>query len=205
MLRTIPRTIRLRTLLQYAQPIAVRRPVLAPRRQYADKKSPPDNDTPPPVSDYIASQPPPSNPETPADRMPHQTEEDIATEKILNDTPRTGNEDGLPPEAVPVEEVFKGDPEAMKKAPEVIKDDRSSEVVEEQGGSTSTGDHDAKMPHVTEESIATERIISGSDNVPGAADSTPGKETPAAGVPIEDVIGDGEKPAVMEESSKNDR
>ena len=202
MLRTIPRTIRLRTLLQYAQPIAVRRPVLATRRLYADKKSPPDNDTPPPVSEYIASQPPPSNPETPADRMPHQTEEDIATEKILSDTPRTGNEDGLPPEAVPVEEVFKGDPEAMEKAPEVIKDDISFEVVEEQGGSTSTDD--AKMLHVTEESIATERIISGSDNVPGAVDSTPGKETPAAGVPIEDVIGDGEKPAVMEESSKND-
>src|SRR5277367_5563021 len=128
MLRTIPRTIRLRTLLQYAQPIAVRRPVLATRRLYADKKSPPDTDTPPPVSDYIASQPPPSNPETPADRMPHQTEEDIATKKIFNDEPRNGSEDGLPAEGVPVEDVFNEDPEAMKKAPKVIQNDESSEV-----------------------------------------------------------------------------
>jgi small subunit ribosomal protein S7 len=203
MLRTIPRTICLRTFIRYAQPIAVRRPLLVTRRQYAEKKSPPDNDTLPPVSDYIASQSSPSNSEIPADRMPHQTEEDIATEKILNREPRTGN-DGLPRDAVPVEQVFKGDPEAMKKAPEAIKDGKSSSSVEGQDGLPSTGERN-KMPHVTEESIATERIISGSDNVPGATDSTPGEETPAAGVPIEDVIGDGEKPAVMEESSKNDR
>ena len=136
--------------------------------------------------------------------MPHQTEEDIATEKIFNDEPRTRSEDGSPPEGVPVEDVFNEDPEAMKKAPKAIKDDKSSEAAETGHGLSSTEDGDAKMPHVTEESIATERILSGSGAVPGAADSTPGEETPAAGVPVEDVIGDLEKPAVMEESTKDD-
>ena len=202
MLRTIPRTtIRIRTLIRCTRPLAARRPRLH-TRQYADKKSP--SDSPPPVSDYIASQPPPSNPETPADRMPHQAEEDIATEKIFNDKPRNGSEDGLPPEGVPVEDVFNKDPEAMKKAPKAIKNDDSSEVAESGDGAPSMGDRDAKMPHVTEESIATETILSGSDNVPGAAKSTPGEETPAAGVPVENVIGDVEKPTVMEESVKDD-
>ena len=74
------------------------------------------------ISDYIASQPPPSNPETPPDRMPHQTEEDIATEKIFGSS-ENGNKEGLPDEGVPVEEVFEENPDAMKNAPKVIKEE----------------------------------------------------------------------------------
>jgi hypothetical protein len=104
--------------------VAAYRPFLIPHRQFASKNSPPtkNDHSPPPISDYIASQKPPSKPETPADRMPHQTEEDIATEKIFGDQSSNTNVDGLPDEGVPVQEIFEQDPKAMKKAPEVIKD-----------------------------------------------------------------------------------
>jgi len=56
--------------------------------------------------------------------MPHQTEEDIATENIFgkSDNP---SKDGLPSDGVPVEEVFEDNPDAMRKAPKVIKEQSS--------------------------------------------------------------------------------
>lgn len=94
------------------------RPILSSRRLHISNHLSAQK----PISDYIASQPRPSNPETPADRMPHQTEEDIATENIFG-TSENGNKDGLPDEGVPVEEVFEENPNAMKNAPKVIKEE----------------------------------------------------------------------------------
>ena len=96
------------------------RPVLSIRRHYANKPTSSQQ----PISDYIASQPPPSNPETPPDRMPHQTEEDIATENIFGKSD-SSNKDGLPSDGVPVEEVFEDNPDAMRNAPKVIKEQGS--------------------------------------------------------------------------------
>ena len=95
------------------------RPVLSSRRLHVSHHPSAQK----PISDYIASQPPPSNPETPADRMPHQTEEDIATENIFG-TSEKGNKDGLPDEGVPIEEIFEENPTAMKRAPKAIKEER---------------------------------------------------------------------------------
>ena len=203
MLRKVPRAVRLCTFIRYAEPIAARRTVLATRRRYADKKSSPDNVTPPMISDYIAPQPPASSPEIPADRMHHQTEEDIATEMIVNDEPRSGNEDGLHPEGVPVEDVFKEDPEAMKKAPEAIMEDISLNVVVDRQDGTPSAANEMKTAQVGDESIATEGIISGIDKLLGAENTTSGEEIPAAPVPIEEVFCDWEESAVMEESSKD--
>src|ERR1700694_2837828 len=103
MLRPISRRLPIGSAIRSVPSSAVKRPFVVPCRRYAEKKPPSNNDaSQPPISDYIASQPPP-NPETPPDRMPHQTEEDIATEKILGDKPSSG--DGLPAEGVPIEDV----------------------------------------------------------------------------------------------------
>jgi hypothetical protein len=56
--------------------------------------------------------------------MPHQTEEDIATENIFGKSD-SSNKDGLPSDGVPVEEVFEDNPDAMRKAPKVIKEQGS--------------------------------------------------------------------------------
>jgi len=58
--------------------------------------------------------------------MPHQTEEDIASEKIFGKSDSSNcNKDGLPSEGVPVEELFEDNPDAMRKAPKVIKEQSS--------------------------------------------------------------------------------
>src|SRR5579859_347364 len=175
MLRPIVRSLPRCSVVRANPSIILNRAVLVSHRQYADKKSPNGN---PPVSDYIASQTPPSNPEIPPDRMPHQTEEDMDTEKIFGET--NGTENGIPPEAVPVEEIFEKDADAKKNAPEVIKEDGTSKTnVETQDGLDESGRQQTpghgSMPHVTEESIATERIISG-ENATGATDSTSGSD-----------------------------
>jgi ribosomal protein S7 len=200
MIRSIPRSLLLRSVSRTSS-LTFRKPVFVVRRQYAGKKSPPGEGQP--ISDYIASQPSPSNPETPPDRMLHQTEEDIATEKILNKDPTTSNGDVTPAEGVPVEDIFNDDPAAMNKAPKVIKHDGLSRKAEGQNVADQGSQGHNGLPHVTEETIATERIITGGE-ASGASNTTPGEETPAMGVPIEEAIGDGEKPAVMEESAKDD-
>jgi hypothetical protein len=124
MLRQITLRLPIGKVIRNPRSLAAYRPFFIPHREFASKNSPPtDNErTASPISDYIASQKPPTNPDIPADRMPHQTEEDIAMEKIFGDQSSNTNEDGLPAEGVPVEDIFEQDPKAMKKAPEVIKD-----------------------------------------------------------------------------------
>ena len=200
MIRSIPRSLLLRSVSRTSS-LTFNKPVFVVRRQYAGKKSPPGEGQP--ISDYIASQPSPSNPETPLDRMPHQTEEDIAMEKIFNEQPTTSNEDVTPAEGVPVEDIFNDDPAAMNKAPKAIQHDGLSREAEGQNVADQGSQGHTGLPHVTEETIATERIITGG-KASGASNTTPGEETPAMGVPIEETIGDGEKPAVMEESARDD-
>jgi ribosomal protein S7 len=200
MIRSIPRSLLWRSVSRTSS-LNFNRPVTVARRQYAKRKPPSSNGQP--ISDFIASQSTPLNPETPSDRMPHQTEEDIAMERIFNEDSATGNEDGTPAEGVAVEDVFKEDPAAMDNAPQVIT--RDNNLVKATGRSSANQElpGHSSLPHVTEESIATERIMTGK-SASGASNSTPGEETPAEGVPIEEVIGDGEKPVVMEESAKED-
>jgi ribosomal protein S7 len=200
MIRSIPRSLLLRSVSRTSS-LIFNKPVFVVRRRYANKKSPSGDGQP--ISDYIASQPTPSNPEVPPDRMPHQTEEDIAMEKIFNEEPTTGKGDGMPAEGVPVEEVFKDDTAAMNKAPKAIKHDDVSREAKGQNIADQDSHGHSGMPHVTEETIATERIITGGE-ASGASNTAPGEETPAMGVPIEEAISDGEKPAVMEESVKDD-
>src|SRR5271170_2904284 len=105
MLRQIPRRLLSRTLTRSPRSLPVHRPLVANCRRYANKKSPPDDEKPLPVSEHIASQKRPTNREIPADRMPSQTEEDIATKKILAGERKVGEEDGLPADDVPLEET----------------------------------------------------------------------------------------------------
>ena len=204
MLRSACRRLPSRSLIRSSRVSVIHRPGLPICRQYADKKPPLDNGKPPPVSDYIATQTPPSNPEIPPDRMPHQAEEDIATEKIFGDETPTETEDGLPAEGAPVEDVFNDNPDAMEKAPKAVKKDSSVNTTEETGyigGNQDVKGHSG-LSQVTEESIAYEGIISGGD-ASGTEKSAPGDETPAEAVPIEEV-GNREKSAVMDESFKDD-
>lgn len=206
MLQSIPRRLLLRSV-RYSIQLPVSRQYVLPltRRNFAVTTRCPKDDPKKPISDFVASQTPPSNPETPPDRMPHQTEEDIASEKIFNEQPTSGN--GLPPEGVPVEEVIKETPGAMENAPEVIKEEVEPVESRSEGLSGDSADQAASgkggMPHVSEEKIAYERIMSG-DEATGASNSSAGKETPASAVPIEEVIGDGEKPAIMEQSENDE-
>jgi len=207
MLQSIPRRLLLRSTRCSSLSISPCKLALTfTRRPFAITTPCSKNDPKQPISDFVASQTPPSNPETPPDRMPHQTEEDIASEKIFDNQPT--KEDRLPPEAVPVEQVIKETPGAMKKAPRVIKEEESPATI----GTGHKGQTDSKdqavtghsgMPHVNEENIAYERIISG-EEASGTSSSAPGEETPAAGVPIEEAIGDGEKPSVMESSTRDE-
>src|SRR5208282_5403212 len=156
MLRSACRRLPSRSLIRSSRVSVIHRPGLPICRQYADKKPPLDNGKSPPVSDYIATQTPPSNPGIPPDRMPHQTEEDIATEKISGHELPTGTEDGLPTEGAPVEDVFNDNPDAMEKAPEAMKEDSSLNTTEETryiGGNQDVKGYRG-MPQVTEESIA---------------------------------------------------
>jgi hypothetical protein len=118
MLRSTSRALFRHIAFPRSPPCQLTRHVLSIRRHYANKPTPSQK----PISDYIASQPPPSNPETPPDRMPHQTEEDIATQNIFGNSD-TASKDGLPSEGVPVEEVFGDNPKAMEKAPKAIKEE----------------------------------------------------------------------------------
>ena len=189
-IRSIPRALRIGRILAPRTPI-IRQTIVISQCQYVGRRSS-SSKPPPKVSEYVASQTPPSNPETPPDRMPHQTEEDIATGKVLGEPQ---SEDGLPPEGVPVEEVFKENPEAMENAPEPIKEEnattRQSSADE---NLTTTGNEEMQehsaMPSISEETQAIEEIIRG-----------PGEEKEhSEAVPIEDVVGDGEKPAVMDKT-----
>jgi small subunit ribosomal protein S7 len=210
MLRTVPRTYRLGCLVANFEVLTFNRHALPICRQYADKKTPRTprrtKKTAPPISDYIASQEPPTDPDIPPDKLPHQTEEDIAMEKIFGDKQSGGT--GEVPEGVPVQEVFNNDPKAMEKAPKVVKDEDSYIVVDNaetahgESGNEVVRGHSG-MPHVNEESIAYERIISGED-ASGETDSLLNDNSLSNAVPIEEVIGDGQKPAVMDESSEND-
>lgn len=205
MLPSIPRRLLARGAVYSNQCLSASRASIRPsRRNFALTSQRRIDDPSKPISDYIASQPPQSNPEIPADCMPHQTEENIASEKIFGDKPSTGNEDGLPSEGVPVEDVIKENPETMEKAPRVIKDGKKPRSARPNlRAQTGSKDQDVPghsgLPHVSEENIAYERILSG-DKASGARNSAAGEETPATGVPIEEVMGDGEKPAVMESS-----
>jgi small subunit ribosomal protein S7 len=203
MLQSIPRRL-LRNVRYSVQWTAMQRPALPlTKRHFGISRPSSKDDSQQHVSDFVASQKPPSNPETPPDRMPHQTEEDVTSEKIFDNQPQ--REDGIPPEAVPVEEVIKETPGGMEKAPQAIKEENSATSGEESlHGDGGWSDQNVRgrsaMPHVTEENIAYARIISG-DEVTGAANSTPGEETPASAVPIEEVVGEREKPAVMHPSA----
>ena len=111
-------------------------------------------------------------------------------------------DESLPTEGIPVKDVFNENPETMETAPKPIKQDNISGV-EVSHGVKESESHDpighSGMPHITEESIAYERIISGG-TASRTADSSTGYETPVMAVPIEEVIGDAPKPAVMDTS-----
>ena len=199
MLRSALRRLPLRSLIRSPRVSIIHSPGQLICRQYTDKKPPSDNAKPPSVSDYIASQPPPFSAETPPDRMPHQTGEDVATEKIYRGEPRTRTKDGLSVGGIPVEDVFNENLEVREKAPEAIKHDDTSTAegirdIEEVKGR-------CEILHVTEESIAFERISSG--DASGAEKRAPGSETPVSAIFIEEIVGDGEKPTVIDESFKD--
>jgi small subunit ribosomal protein S7 len=201
MLRPIARRLPIGSAVRSAPFSAVNRTFLTPRRQYS--KKPPSNDEPtlPPISDYIISQRPPSNTQTPTERIPHQTDKDIPTDEIFGEQSSNAHDDGLADKDLPVEGIFKRDPKAMKEAPNIIKND--GQLNSEGRVARDNDEHQSLagrsgIPHVTEESIGTERVISG-DDVLVASKSAPGEEIPVAGVPIEEVVGDGQNPEVMED------
>ena|SRR5579859_382035 len=119
MLRSTSRALFQHKVFLRSRQVQLVHPIFSLHRHYANK---PPSSSQQPISDYIASQPPASNPETPPDRMPHQTEEDIATENIFEKSDNV-NKDRLPSEGVPVEDVLKDNLDAMKKAPRVIKEE----------------------------------------------------------------------------------
>ena len=201
MLRTTPRRLLLRTL-RYSTTTLKANPQSIPTlvRTYRRAIPPSDNESGSRASDSVTKQtPPPQNPEAPTDRMPHQMEEEIATGKDFGNQ-CTSTQKALPPRGVPVEEVFNKDLEALEQASEVMK---ANGLGESRGRNPERIPSEQTMPHVAEETIATERAVSG-ENAIGASSSTPGEENPAEAVPIEEAIRGSEKPAVMNESSIDD-
>ena len=201
MLRTTPRRLLLRALRCSATTVKVNaRSVPNLVRTYRRSIPPSDNESGSRASGSVAKEtPPPPNPEVPADRMPHHAEKEIATGKYFgNETASTQN--ALPSEGVPVEEVFNKDLEASEQASELTK---ASGLGESRGRNPERIPSEQAMPHVKEETIVTERAVSG-ENAIGASSSTPGEESPAEVVPIEDFIRGSEKPAVVDESSMDD-
>ena len=196
MLRTTPQRLLLRTLRCSTTTLKVNpRSIPALLRTYRRENPPSDDESVPRVSDYVAKQTaPPPNPETPADRVPYQTEEDIATEINF------GNQASLPTEDIPVEEVFNEDLEASEQALEVVKAKDSGESGQR---SQARIPSEQTMQHVTDETITSKHAVSG-ENAIGAASSTPGEGKPAV-VPIEEVFAGNEELAVVEESSMDDK
>jgi ribosomal protein S7 len=140
-----------------------------------------DSSKKPPLSDYITSQPPSSNPETPVNKIPDQTDESIAPDRIFHPEEQLAT-DGTPRDTVPVEDVVKETPGGVDSASKVMKNKITSDLnslhaTHESG--LPPEEEKGEMGNVTGETMASESIISRGENEGNG---------PKEGIPVEEVM-----------------
>lgn len=200
MLRTIPRRSLWRNTFESRVALVEHRSVPAIHRHYVDDKKPPsDAGTTKKPSNHVTSIIRPSDPQTPLDRIQHQKEETNATKTIFEGQSETGESPSA--ESVSVNDVSNDNPDAVKKEPGAMNMNGLSGRVGEPliAGGVDKVKPQTNIPRAIRESIGYEKTAS--SNVP----PSPRHENPTRSESIHDVIGDGQRPVILEKSYKANR